>query len=97
MGVHPLCFGIRHVRMASFTSLVARIDDGVRGDFRKCVPAKVPIAPEAFGNERAAENEKENQAEGKDRSHAEEMRDILQLHHGAPDSRKSNERSFFNA
>jgi len=70
VSVHTLRFGIGDTRMAPFTGLVAGVNDGPRSDFRYGIPAKMTIAPEALGNEGAAKDEEEEQADEENRGHA---------------------------
>jgi hypothetical protein len=87
-------FGIGHVRVAPFAGFMACVGDWARGDLGEGVTAEVAVAPETFGDECAAKDKEEDQADEKDGGHTEEMGDVLQLDHEAPASRKSIERSF---
>lgn len=70
------------VRMALLTGLVTSVMNRFCRSFRQSSSPEVAITPETLRNEHAAENEKQNQADGKHRSHAQQVGSVLKFDHG---------------
>jgi hypothetical protein len=89
MSVDTSCLDVCFFGVAAFAGLVARKVDGQGGNFGEGVATEVAVAAETFGDECGSENQEEYQANEEHGSHAEKVRDVLNLNHSAPESTKN--------
>lgn len=85
LNVSTVSFAVGHVGVTALAGLVTGVGDRARGDFRQGVAPIVTVLAKTFGEESAAQDDKENQANEENRGHAKQMRDVFERNHSLVD------------